>query len=264
MNEALSLRDSQVINLPVAIIAANPYQPRRFFDRASLEELSRSISEYGVIQPITVRLINGTSYELVAGERRLRASKLAGLTAIPAIVVDISDTDSAMLALIENLQRQDLCYFEEAEGYQSLIEDFAFTQEQLAKRVGKNQSTIANKLRLLRLPKEVQRRLIENSLTERHARALLKLDDEEEMLGVIAHVLKDGMNVVKTEEYIEKLLVKKHMAGRPKVKTYIKDIRIFTNSIKQAVDMMNKSGVSTELELEETGDGCLITIAVTY
>ncbi len=266
MNEAYVLSDSQIINLPITVISPNPYQPRRYFDRLQLEELAESIKEFGVLQPVTVRLINSTVYELVAGERRLRASKLAGRTHIPAIVININDRESAMIALIENLQRQNLSYFEEAEGFSSLIADFEFTQEQVAKRIGKNQSTIANKLRLLRLPKDVKQRLTENNLTERHARALLKLETEEDMLAVIEKVVNDNMNVSKTEAYIEKFQNTKppHKSKSVKVKTYIKDLRIFTNTIKQAVDCMNSSGVETMYEFEETQDGCMITIAVCY
>ncbi len=169
-------------------IRPNPYQPRKQFNKISLEELCESIKQYGVIQPINVRKISANMYELVAGERRLRAATMAGLKEIPAIVVDINDNDSAVMALIENLQREDLSYMEEAEGYNNLINEHGFTQEELAAKIGKSQSTIANKIRLLKLPPLVKKILADNNLTERHARALLKLHDEQLQLKVLKTV----------------------------------------------------------------------------
>jgi ParB family chromosome partitioning protein len=264
------LTSSEIIYLPINKIIPNPYQPRKFFEKSQLEDLANSIKEYGVIQPVSVRLINGRCYELVAGERRLRASKLAGLETIPAIVVKINDQDSAIIALIENLQRQDLNYLEEAEGLNNLINDYSFTQEQLAERIGKKQSTIANKLRLLRLSKNVQQVLIENSLTERHARALLKLPNEQMQLDVLKKVISEGMNVKKTEDYIEIMLVRLEEANAPKkdkksiMKPFVKDIRLFTNTIKQAVDVMNNAGVATIFDVEESKDGYFMSIMITY
>jgi len=259
---------TEILHLPVDKIAPNPYQPRRMFDRAQLEDLAQSIREYGVMQPVTVRFINGTSYELVAGERRLRASRLAGLEEIPAVVVNISDQDSAILALIENLQRQSLNYIEEAEGFANLMTDYGFTQEQLAQKLGKNQSTIANKLRILRLPRNVQNALLENGLTERHARALLRLESEERQLEAIARIVQSGLTVQRTEALVEEMLRRdeevKRKVRRTQVKSYIKDVRLFTNTIRQAVDMMNHAGVTTAYEVEDNKDGCFISILVTY
>ncbi|UZQ83009.1 ParB/RepB/Spo0J family partition protein [Thermoanaerobacter sp. RKWS2] len=175
----LSSKMQEISYLPIDSIRPSPYQPRKTFDIKNLQELSESIKVYGVLQPITVRMVGNNSYELVAGERRLKASKLAGLTEIPAIIVNAQDEDAAVLALIENLQREDLNFIEEAEGYYNLINDHHLTQEQLAKMLGKSQSTIANKLRILKLSKEIKEKLLENDLTERHARALLRLPDEE-------------------------------------------------------------------------------------
>jgi len=268
MKAAEVLYGAEILHLPVDKIAPNPYQPRRMFDRAQLEDLAQSIREYGVMQPVTVRCINGTSYELVAGERRLRASRLAALEEIPAVVVNISDQDSAVLALIENLQRQSLNYIEEAEGFTNLMTDYGFTQEQLAQKLGKNQSTIANKLRILRLPRHVQNALLENSLTERHARALLRLETEEMQLEAIARIVKGGLTVQRTEELVETMLRReqetKRQTRRPRMKSYIKDLRLFTNTIQQAVDMMNHAGVTTAYEVEDGKDGCFISILVTY
>ena len=268
MKTTEALYGAEILHLPVDKIAPNPYQPRRQFSREQLEELAQSIRAYGVMQPVTVRLINGTSYELVAGERRLRASRLAGLAEIPAVLVHISDQDSAVLALIENLQRQSLNYIEEAEGFANLMTDYGFTQEQLAQKLGKNQSTIANKLRILRLPRKVQDALLENSLTERHARALLRLEGEERQLEAIARIVQAGLTVQRTEELVEVMLRRdeeqKRQARRTQVKTYIKDLRLFTNTIRQAVDLMNHAGVATAYEVEDNKDGCFISILVTY
>ena len=164
-------------NIPVSMIKPNPYQPRKDFNKKSLEELSQSIRSFGVLQPISVREIKAGSYELIAGERRLRATEMAEINDIPAIVVEFKDKEAAFLALIENLQRDDLNFMEEAEGYSNLIEDHGFTQQEIASKMGKSQSTIANKLRLLKLPEDIKKILLENDFTERHGRALLKNDD---------------------------------------------------------------------------------------
>lgn len=161
--------------IPVDLILPNVYQPRKHFDEESLEELAQSINVHGVIQPLSVRKLGENKYELVAGERRLKAAKKAGLTEVPAIIIDISDKESAAIALLENLQREDLNFLEEAEAYYNLIKDHSYTQEKLAEVIGKKQSTIANKIRLLKLDDEIRKILLDNDLTERHARALLKL-----------------------------------------------------------------------------------------
>jgi len=266
MTKAISMAETEIIYLPLDKVQANPYQPRRIFERTSLDELANSIKEYGVMQPISVRLINGHRYELVAGERRLRASKIAGVSSIPAIVINISDQDSAVLALIENLQRQNLHFLEEAEGFQNLMQDYGLTQEEMAVRVGKNQSTIANKLRILRLSKEVQRVLLEHQLTERHARALLKLTDEYKQLEVLTKVIKDGLTVRKTEELVEAAL----KTPEPKEEKnqimyqYIRDVRILANSIKGNLEIVKKSGIGTEFDMVQTNDGYDIHIKLLY
>ena len=253
------------MHLPLGIVNSNPYQPRHIFERESLEELAASILTYGVLQPISVRHINGAGYELVAGERRLRACKMAGLSTIPAIVVDITDHDSAVLAMIENLQRQDLHFFEEAQGLANLMTDYGFTQEALAGRIGKNQSTIANKIRVLRLPKTVQRLIVDNELTERHARALLKLDSEEAQLEVLAKVIRQGLTVRKTEALIEATLSPSaSVSGSTPFKAYIRDIRILTNSIKENLDMVRQSGIDTQFDMEQTDTGYNILIKLNY
>lgn len=240
-------------------IRPNPYQPRKQFNKASLEELCESIKHYGVLQPINVRKISSNTFELVAGERRLRAAIMAGLKEIPTIIVNVDDNDSAVMALIENLQREDLSYMEEAEGYNNLIIEHGFTQEELAQKIGKSQSTIANKIRLLKLPPLVKKILSDNNLTERHARALLKLHDEQLQLKVLKHVCDKGLNVKKTEELVERAIEKftrevKEKEPERKVTKAIKDIRIFVNTIRQAIDIMKKSGVNAKAAQIDRGE----------
>ena len=237
--------------LGIDCVRPNPYQPRKQFSKPALEELCESIKQYGVIQPINVRRMSGNNYELVAGERRLRAAIMAGLKEIPAIVINVNDNDSAVMALIENLQREDLSYMEEADGYNNLINDHGFTQEDLAQKIGKSQSTIANKIRLLRLPPMVKKILSDNSLTERHARALLKLHDEQLQLKVLKHVCEKGLNVKRTEELVERAIEKftrqeKEKVPERKFTKAIRDIRIFVITIRQEIALMKSSGVNAK------------------
>lgn len=259
----LSCKD--IIYLDVNKILPSPYQPRKSFDKSTLTDLAKSIKSYGVMQPLSVRYLNRGIYELVAGERRLKAAKLAGLTEIPAIVVNVSDKDSAVMALVENIQRENLGFFEEAEGFQSLMVDFGYTQEEIAGLVGKGQSTVSNKLRTLRLDPVIKGIIVEEGLTERHARALLKLDDVEKQKEALNKVIKYDLNVSKTEELIESMVKKevvKVNAFRGNIKGYITDIRIFTNTIKNAVDLMKEAGVATEYEIVQSEDGYEIKIKV--
>ena len=260
---------NKILSISVDKIKPNPYQPRKHFDKMALQELSDSIKQYGVLQPINVRKIGTDQYELVAGERRLRASQLAMLKQIPAIIVNMNDNDSAVVALIENLQREDLSFMEEAEGYFQLISDHGFTQEELAQKVGKNQSTVANKLRLLKLTPAVKKVIADNQLTERHARSLLKLPDEQLQVQVLDKICKQGLNVKKTEELIqetiEKLTEKKDDNQDKKDSRQIKvfrDVRIFVNTLKQAVDMMNKSGVNAQATQVDKGDYIEYTVKI--
>ncbi len=245
--------------LNIDLVRPNPYQPRKQFSKGALEELCESIQQYGVIQPINVRRITNNNYELVAGERRLRAAIMAGLKEIPAIIININDNDSAVLALIENLQREDLNYLEEAEGYNNLINEHGLTQEELAQKIGKSQSTVANKIRLLRLSPLVKKILSDNNLTERHARALLKLHDEQLQLKVLKHVCEKGLNVKKTEELVERVIDKclgqnKDKPAERKFTKAIKDIRIFVNTIRQAIELMKKSGVNAKAAQIDRGE----------
>ncbi|MDF2672834.1 MAG: ParB/RepB/Spo0J family partition protein [Clostridiales bacterium] len=245
--------EKEVKSIPINLIRPNTYQPRKIFSHDGIIELSQSIKEYGVLQPISVRR-NGTSnFELIAGERRLRASQLAGLSEIPAIIVDITDTESAVMAMIENLQREDLNFLEEAEGYYNLIRDHNFTQEDLALRIGKKQSTIANKLRILKLSDRIKDRIIKEGLTERHGRALLKLPSEDLKNRIIDEIVKRGLNVKRTEDLIEKEL--KNLDKKQDSKSVRKQKfkwsispKILTNTIKQ---IMDKNGIEAEYSHRE-------------
>ena len=247
-------------------IVPNPQQPRRVFEQAALQELAESIANHGVIQPVTLRRVGGL-FELIAGERRLRATQMAGLKAIPAIVVDADDEESAVLALIENIQRENLSYMEEALGYLKLAQEYHMTQEEIAKLMGKTQSAVANKLRILRLCGETKRILAEYGLTERHARALLRLSEEEQQVQTAKLIAVKGMNVRETEEYIENLLIKqqevlperglplsgtvkgkvKNRLARPRIKRFIRDIRLFTNTVNRAALYMKEAGVPVQV-----------------
>lgn len=237
-------------------ITANPFQPRKIFTQESLQELASSIEEYGIIQPLIVRSL-ADGFELVAGERRLRASKLAGLSQVPVIVKDFTDKEVAELAMIENLQREDLHFLEEAEGFQQLITSFGFTQEELAKRMGKNQSTIANKMRLLKLIPEVRGVVASEKLTERHARSLLKLEDSRLQLEVLELIKEKGLNVRETEELIEEFLediarqVEEKSKPKRSVVKVIRDVRIFINTINNVVGEMKKTGLKIKVKQEQ-------------
>lgn len=259
--------DGQVFQIiPVKAIKPNPYQPRKSFSQQSLEELSKSIKEIGLIQPITVRVTGVNSYELVSGERRLRASKMAGLEVIPAIIIEGDERDSAIMAMIENLQREDLHYLEEARGYISLIQDHGLTQEELAKKIGKSQSTIANKIRLLRLSDEIKEMLIQNNLTERHARSLLRLPDEGLRKKVLKKIIEKNYNVKDAEMLIDKTmdriqLMKKESGKRKMIGGY-RDLRIFVNTIKNAVVMMKDYGINPLVSEVDKGDTIEITVTI--
>ena len=241
---------NKLVELPVHQISANPNQPRLKFDTSSIGELSESIKKYGVIQPITVRRLASDRYELIAGERRLRASIMAGLLKIPAIIVSLGDNDSAVVALIENIQRENLSFMEEAESYRNLLCSLGFTQEELAKRLGKTQSSVANKVRLLKLPNAVRETIKESSLTERHARALLRLESEQRQLIAIEKIIERNLNVAQTEELIEKMLNEK-VKRKADIKSFspktpLKDVRIFANTVRHAIDVMRKNGIEAE------------------
>ncbi len=256
-----------VFQIPVHLIQPNPNQPRRVFDEDMIGELAESIDRYGIMQPISIRKIMPNVYELIAGERRLRAAKQLNMETIPALIVNVTEKDSAVLALVENLQRENLNFMEEAKGYAHLIQDYDLKQQDLADQLGKGQSTIANKLRLLKLPSQVQELLLESQLTERHARALLKLKDEKQQISIIDLVNQHELNVKETEKLIHKMLQdgeksKDKEKEKPVVKRYLKDIRLFTNTIKQAVDMVQSSGLEVDYKIKQTEESYEINITI--
>lgn len=252
--DGLGSMNNEIVKINIDKVIPNIYQPRKYFNEESIEELSQSIKQHGIIQPLTVRR-RGDFFELVAGERRLRAAKLANLETVPCNIVDITDSESAEIALLENLQREDLNYIEEAEAYYNLINDHKFTQEELAKRMGKKQSTIANKLRLLKLSATVRELCLNNKLTERHSRALLTIPSEDLQLKIVQKVIKYGLNVKKTEELINKELLK--LAGeelKNKSKRNMKGVfpaKLYVNTIKQVLGKFDIPAQYAYKELDE-------------
>ena len=262
----LTKYNKKVIEIPARKIRPNKTQPRQDFYEEDLRSLSQSISNNGLLQPLTVRKLKNDEYELIAGERRLRASVMAGFTKIPCIVMKCSDKDSAIFALIENLQRKDLGMFEEARGINRLIRKYGITQEQAAIQLGKKQSTVANKLRLLRLSYDEQDWIVQAGLTERHARALLKIQNEDSRKEVLSHIIAENLNVKETEKYISSLLNNKkvpplHNNNNDK-KIVVKDVRIFVNTISRAVDTMRMSGIDAVSNKEETEDYIEYTVKI--
>lgn len=259
----------RLVEVNVASIHPNPYQPRATFDEESIAELAQSIQQVGLLQPLLVRKVDD-GYELVAGERRLRAVTSLGMEKVACIVQqDIEDESSAMMALIENLQREDLHYLEEAQCYQKLLETYGLTQEELANRLGKSQSSIANKLRLLKLSDEVKAAMTEKRLSERHARALLKLTDDKQRLDAVERIAEKGLSVKETEQMVEKTLNKAYdekqdgAKPRPKLMRIVRDYRLFMNTINQAVNQLRESGMMVEVEQSDRADGVDIKISVT-
>ena len=247
-------------------IAPNPNQPRKYFEATALRELANSISRYGIMQPLSVRR-QGSGYELVSGERRLRAAKIAELKEVPCIVLDVTAPDSSVLALVENLQRRDLDFIEEAEGLARLIELHGMSQEEAARKVGKSQSAVANKLRILKLQPEILFVIRDAGLTERHARALLRLPNEDERVAVLSEVVKQGLNVAKTEEYIEAFLAEKDKPAKDtkegqKPLYILKDVRLFLNTITRSLSIMKDSGIDAQCGRADTDTDIILTIKI--
>jgi ParB family chromosome partitioning protein len=253
---------NKVVLLPIADIHKNPNQPRTFFDEQGIKELAASIDENGLLQPITVRRTGNNSYELIAGERRTLACKSLGYESIPGIVEEYTDEQSAVLALIENLQRQDLNYFEEALGIARLISELDLTQQQISEKLGKAQSTVANKLRLLKFPAEAQKKMLDCQLTERHARALLRLCDNSALTEAIEYIYVNNLNVGQTEVYVNRLL-EITTEKKPPTKLFVmKDMRLFTNSINKAVSLLNSAGIPAVSQKWETADSVEYQISI--
>ena len=260
----LSVRRGDIVWLPAEDIAPSPVQPRELFDEKELEELSESIRSYGILNPLTVRCRWG-KFELVAGERRLRAAKLAGLREVPCILLDVNMEDASLIALIENLQRRDLDFIEEAVGLSRLIRMFGMSQEEAAKRIGKSQSAVANKLRLLKLPRDVLENLRSYGLSERHGRALLRLTDPNAQRMALEYIAANALTVAATEEYIEALLsspAEEPEKPEPKRTLILKDVRVFLNSLNRSLDLMKQGGIAAGVRREETEDSLILTISI--
>lgn len=268
----VSGREDRVLRrVRISEISRNPNQPRRYFDPEAIATLAESIRQYGVLNPLTVRRTAGGGYELVAGERRLRAARVAGLTDVPCLLINADGEDSSVIALVENLQRRDLDFFEEANGFKRLIDQFGLTQEEAARKVGKTQSAVANKLRLLRLSQQNMELIRRNNLTERHARALLRLSEEADRINVTNYIIEHELNVSRTEEYIDEFLKAKEKpeplpeqdSGRHVVRLF-KDVRFFLNTLNRAVGVMVDAGIGATVQQQESDDGLTLTISIPH
>lgn len=266
------VRRGGIINLPVDALEPNPVQPRKNFEDESLRELCSSIEEFGILNPLTVRLRSGR-YELVAGERRLRAAKMAGLEDVPCILLDVGLEEASLIALIENLQRKDLDFIEEANGINQLIRMFGLSQEEIARRIGKSQSAVANKLRLLKLPRDVLETLRDRGLTERHGRALLRLPDAESQRAALMHIIDMGLTVALTDSYIDSLLAAQSEAEEeepeaeeekqlPRRAFIMKDVRVFMNTVMHGLDLMKQGGIMAGMKKQETEEELILTISI--
>ena len=252
----------QVLWLAPGEIRPNPRQPRQLFDEAGLRELAASIRRHGILQPLTVRRGAG-GWELVAGERRLRAARLAGLEAVPCLEAAVDSRQSALLALVENLQRRDLHYFEEAAAIADYLHRSGITQEEAAAQLGRSPSAVANKLRLLRLSPACRQVLVEQGLTERHARCLLRLEDPEERLAAARHIARLHLNVAQAEQYIERRLAALQTEAPAGRRTFIiKDVRLFLNSVDRGLRLMREAGVDAQCRREDTEEAILLTLSI--
>lgn len=256
--------ENKISDIPIIKIRPNKAQPRKVFNEEDLNALSQSIAENGILQPLTVRKVSTTEYELIAGERRLRASVMAGLRKVPCIVIKCSEKESAVYALLENLQRSDLGMFEEARGVSRLIRRYGLTQQEAAVKLGKTQSTIANKLRLLRLTYEEQEWIENAGLSERHARALLKLGDEGARREALSKIISENLNVQQSENLINLMLNSspKNNKKQGTSKAVIKDVRIFVNTINKAIDIMRLAGIDAQSDKTDTDNFIEYTIRI--
>ncbi|MEH6991353.1 nucleoid occlusion protein [Neobacillus drentensis] len=254
-------KNEEIKKIPIDSIVPNRFQPRTVFDDEKIEELSRTIHTHGIIQPIVVRQFEG-NYEIIAGERRYRAMKKLGWAEAPAIIKNYSDTETASVALIENLQREELSPIEEAIAYGKLLELHNLTQEALAQRLGKGQSTVANKLRLLKLPQLIQESLLNKEITERHARALIPLKDPEKQVMLLQDIIEKNLNVKQTEDRVARILEEKNQKPKPKRKAFSKDMRIAVNTIRQSLTMVSDNGINLDSEEAEFEDYYQFTIKI--
>lgn len=245
--------ESQIISVQQSDILPNPNQPRKRFDYDELEGLAQSIRANGILQPLIVRQLENGKYELVAGERRLRAARLVGMTRVPCVVSEISETDSAVFAVLENLQRQDLDYFEEAEALATLVSEYHISQDELCKKLGKAQSTLSNKLRLLKLSDEMRYKISRAGLSERHARALLSVNDEVQRARALSIIIDRHLTVSESETLIEQMLRKNEVPKKQMLRGF-KDIRIFINTLNNAVDTIRRAGIDADSVKTETDE----------
>ncbi len=260
MSASLNEKRRELIYLPSLEILPNPVQPRRRFSSEALGELANSIKEHGILQPLTVRLRRG-KFELVAGERRLRAAKQIGLETVPCILIEVTTEQSSLLALVENIQRYDLDFVEEAEGIARLIRVFGLSREDVSKKLGKSQSAIANKLRILKLDPELLETIRRSGLSERHARELLRLTDNNSRLSAFEHIVRNNLTVSATERYIDRLL-EAERAGRQKKLFILKDVRVFLNTINKGIDLMQKGGIEALVDRKDNEDELVLTIKI--
>lgn len=258
--------NEEVVKIPLMSIIPNRFQPRTIFDDSKIEELARTIHTHGVIQPIVVRKIDNDQYEIIAGERRYRAMTKLEWSEVPAIVRNLSDKETASVALIENLQREELTAIEEALAYQKLLELHELTQEALAQRLGKGQSTVANKIRLLKLPDAIQESILRREISERHARALMPIKDEEVQMSIFKEAVEQHFNVKqlekRVEEYLNPPVKEDSKKEKPKRKAVSRDVRIALNTLRQTFAMVAKSGILMETEEEELEDYYQITVKI--
>ena len=261
----ISKEGNKVVDIPIRQIRPNQSQPRKTFKDEELNSLAASIEENGILQPLTVRRLNLQEYELVAGERRLRAAVIAGLKRVPCIVIKCTDRESAIFALLENLQRSDLGMFEEARGISRLIRKYNLTQEEAAAKLGKKQSTVANKLRLLKLTMDEQDWINQAGLSERHARALLRIADENLRKEALSKVISESLNINQTEELVDNIISSRFIAvddKHRKKRVVIKDVRIFINTINKAVDTMRLAGINAVSKRAENDDYIEYTVRI--
>ena len=255
-------KEQRVLQLRTEEIRPNPRQPRQVFDKAGLQELSDSILRHGILQPLTVRQ-TGTGWELVAGERRLRAAQMAGLETVPCVEREADENDSALLALVENLQRQDLHYLEEAAAIADYLLQTGVTQEEAAARLGRSPSALANKLRLLRLSPDCRRMLVEHGLSERHARCLLRLEGEEDRMSALRYIADHQLTVAQAEQYVERRLIALQSTPPARRKAFIlKDVRLFLNSLDRGLRLVREAGVDARTERTDTEDAIFLTIRI--
>jgi ParB family chromosome partitioning protein len=254
---------SRIVYVPVGDIQPNPDQPRKTFEPNAMRELASSITRYGILQPLSVRR-RGGAYELVSGERRLRAAKLVGLKDVPCVILDVDSQESSILALVENLQRKDLDFIEEAEGLHRLVTVHSYRQEEVARLVGLSQSAVSNKLRILKLSPELLFMIRDTGLTERHARALLRLEEEQDRLHVFEQIIRKNLNVANTEEYIDAYLQNKdNLPKTPNRPVFVlKDVRLFMNTLTRSMNMMQQSGIKAHYGRDETDEEIILTIKI--